>query len=184
MRLKIIILLIFNVVQLFGKQKSYTLNYQPKGKIVKILFGNCILYTDSTSLLNAAPALFNSQIYDIVEYNNVCKMMRTIFKNRDTLLIDAQYRDENLDSLTINGVGFEFVAFKLIQNNKANIYSPNTKLHVKRVFIRTQKTGELYDIFIIDEQTKDVLASYYAPPQITHTSTRHKKRFKRQKIVY
>jgi hypothetical protein len=175
MRIKIIIVLMFTVVCLFGKQKSYTLNYKPKGKIVKMIFGNCILYTDSTSLFITAPTLINSQYYNKEEYNNVCKTIRTILKNHDTLLVDAQFKDEKLDSLTVNGFGFELVAFKLIQKNKANIYSLNTKLYVKRVLIQTLKQGELYDFLILDKQTKEGLIGYYAPPVITLKSTKYKR---------
>lgn len=167
----------------FAKQKSYTLNYQPKGKIIKVVFDSCILYTDSTSFFKVAPILFNSSYYDNEKYNNVCKTMRTILKNQDTLLVDAKYNDESLDSLykekkldslAINGFDFELVVYALIQNNKANIYLPYTKLYVKHVLIQTQKQGDFYDFVIIDKQTKKGLVSYYAPLVITPISIKHK----------
>ena len=109
--------------------------------------------------------------------------MRTILKTQDTLLVDAKYNDESLDSLykekkldslAINGFDFELVAYALIQNHKANIYSTNTKLYIKRVLIQTKKQGELYDFLIIDKQTKEVLTGYYAPPVFILKSIKHK----------
>src|ERR1700740_1657454 len=171
------------VTTVFAQQKSYTLNYQPKGKIIKIEFNSCILYTDSNSFFKAAPALLSSSYYDKEKYNNVCKKMRAILKTKDTLLVDAKYNDESLDSLykdkkidslAINGFDFdfEFVVYALIQNNKANIYLPYTKLYVKRVLVHTQKQGEFYDFDIIDKQTKKGLVGYYAPPVLTPISVK------------
>jgi hypothetical protein len=112
---RIAILTILTATSLFASGKNYSLSYRPTGKIIKLTFDSCVLYTDSNSYFKALKSLLTSND-DINEYNQLCKSIRDIFKSSDTLAVDTRDYKGNADTLN-NLYGFETTAFKLIEIN-------------------------------------------------------------------
>ena len=102
---KIILLMLIILCVSFNKIKAqtYKMDFEPKGKIIKIVYDSNTFYTDTTSFFDTY--IKKNDKEDLTYKNNIRDLIRShinTFRSDTVVLIEVTYK--NKDSLNINNL--------------------------------------------------------------------------------